>query len=89
MCSRENQNIFYYIKNKNFSQAWSLIKHLDKLTYEDTFMPIFCKFIGHKPYLPDNDNPKEWACKRCHQYIKYNLRKEKLKLINKKNGFKR
>lgn len=88
MC-RESQNIFYHLKNKNVKRVWYLIIHFNKLTYEDTFMPIFCKFIGHKPYLPDNDNPKEWACKRCHQYIKYNLRKEKLKLINKKNGFKR
>lgn len=87
MCSRESQNIFYHLKNKNVKRVWYLIIHFNKLTYEDTFMPIFCKFIGHKPYLPDNDNPKEWACKRCHKYIKYNLRKEKLKLINKKKWF--
>jgi hypothetical protein len=78
--SRETHNIFYYIKNKNFKRAWYWIKHFDKLTYEDTFMPIVCKIRGHKPYQLDVD---EWACKRCHRYIKYNPRFEKLKRLKK------
>ena len=83
-CSRESQNIFRMIKDKNYSRAWYFIKHFDKTTYEDSFMPTVCKCFGHKPYQPDAQwEPEEWACKRCHRYIKYNPRKEKLKRLNK------
>ena len=82
--SRESQNIFYFIKNKNYKRVWYLIKHFDKTTYEDTIGPIICKMKGHIAYQPDTDyNPNEWACKRCHRYIKYNPRLEKLKKLNK------
>ena len=87
VASRVMQNIFYSLKNKNYKRVWYLIKKFDRLTYEDTFMPIFCKIKGHKPYQPDKVNdPDEWACKRCHRYINYNLklqRKLKLKKIKK------
>lgn len=87
---RQSQNIFFYIKNKEYKHALILTKEMitkrDKITYEDTFMPIVCKMKGHKAYLPDpKDEPNEWACKRCNRYIKYNLRKEKLKKLNAKN----
>jgi len=81
--SRETHNIFYYIKNKNFKRAWYWIKHFDKLTYEDTFMPIVCKIKGHKAYQPEPELDPDWACKRCHRYIKYNPRFEKLKRLKK------
>jgi hypothetical protein len=85
---RETQNIFYYIKNKNYKYAFNLtkrmIKYRDKTTYEDTFMPIVCRIKGHKAYQPDPDfEPEDWACKRCHRFIKYNPRKEKLKALKK------
>lgn len=87
---RESQNIFQRIKNKNYKGAWYLIRHFNKLTYEDTFMPIICKMKGHIYYLPDASNePNDWACKRCHRFVKYNPRLEKLKQlkkISKKNG---
>ena len=67
---RESQNIFYFIRNKNYNRAWYLMVHFNKLTYEDSFMPIFCKIFGHKKYVPDSYYPLEVACKRCHQYIK-------------------
>lgn len=83
--SRQTQDIFFYIKNKKWKSAWYFIKHFNKTTYEDTVMPIVCKIIGHKPYQPDSEfEPKVWACTRCHQYIHFNVRKEKLKKINKK-----
>ena len=85
---RETQNIFYYLKNKNYKSDWyftkSMILKRDKTTYEDTFMPIVCKIKGHKPYQPDPSfEPEDWACKRCHRYIKYNPRLEKLKALKK------
>ena len=84
---RQSQDIFRMLKQKNYSGAWYFIKHFDKTTYEDSFMPIICKIKGHKAYQPDKDNePNEWACKRCHTFIKYNLRLEKLKKLNKISG---
>lgn len=86
-CGRESQNIFYFIKNKNYKHAWFLVNHFDKLTYEDTIMPIICKIRGHDAYLSEpNDN--EWACKRCHRFLpNYNhlreSRKAKLKKLKK------
>lgn len=81
---RESQNIFRIIKYGEYKRAWHFIKHFDKLTYEDSFMPIICKIIGHKPYQPDKENePNEWVCKKCHKFIKYNLRLEKLKKLKK------
>lgn len=92
-CGRETQNIFFYLKKskydnkRNWNKIWYLIRHFNKLTYEDTIMPIICKIKGHKAFLPDSWEPNEWACKRCHSYIRnYNPRKEKLKKINKINA---
>lgn len=82
--SRESQDIFYFIKNKNYKRVWYLIKNFDKTTYGDTIGPIICKIKGHIAYRPDiKDEPGEWACKRCHKWIKYNTRLEKLKKLNK------
>lgn len=83
--SRETQDIFFYIKRKNYKRVFYLITHFDKVTYEDTFMPIVCKIKGHKAYQPDAEHePDEWACKRCHRWIfNYNPRKEKLKKLKK------
>jgi len=80
---RESQNIFARIKNKNYKGAWYLVQHFNKTTYEDSFMPYVCKIKGHKYYLPDEHEPDEWACKRCHCFVKYNPRKEKLKKLNR------
>jgi len=81
---RETQDIFFYIKKKDFKRMFYYIKHFNRITYDDTFMPLLCKVIGHKPYQPDAKyEPDEWACRRCHRYIKYNPRKEKLKKLNK------
>ena len=82
--SRESKNIFLYIKMCDFKRVWCCIKNFDRITYDDTFMPLVCKLKGHKPYQPDAKyEPNEWACKRCHRYIKYNPRKEKLKKLKK------
>lgn len=84
---RESQNIFIRIKNKNYGGAWYLIKNFNKITYDDTFMPFICKVKGHIYFLPDPENePNDWACKRCHCFVKFNPRKEKLKKLNKMNG---
>jgi len=29
----------------------------------------WCKVVGHKKYVPDNNEPKEIACKRCHRWV--------------------
>ena len=42
---------------------------LDKLWWEDTFGPLVCKVVGHDPYLTDEINCNEIACKRCHTFI--------------------
>lgn len=69
--SRENQNIFWNLKRRNWKRAWYLIKHFDKLTYEDTFMPLVCKIKGHIKYQPEPEEyPNEIACRRCHNYVK-------------------
>ena len=82
--SRYTQNLFYYIKIKEWKNTWYYINHFNRITYEDTFMPIICKIKGHNAYQPNKNNePNDWACKRCHKYIKYNMRKEKLKKLNK------
>lgn len=81
---RESQNIFRMIKYGEYKKAWYFIRHFNKVTYDDSFMPIVCKMFGHKPYQPDpNFEPDEWACKRCHRYIDYNPRLEKLKKLKK------
>lgn len=82
--SRETQNIFFYIKRKQYKKTWSLIKNFNRITYIDTFMPIICKIKGHKPYKTEPElDSNEWACKRCHRYINYNPRLEKLKRLKK------
>ena len=71
-------------KSKRIFKLAKVQEPYNKLTYEDSFMPIVCKFRGHKPYQPDaNWEPNKWACKRCHNYIDYNPRKEKLKRLDK------
>ena len=81
---RESKNIFWYIKLKQFRKVWRLIKRFDKETYEDTVMPTICKIKGHKPYqVNQHEEQDEWACKRCHRYINYNPRLEKLKRLKK------
>jgi hypothetical protein len=92
-CSRETQDIFYYLNKSNFpyngnkrnwKKIWHLIRHFDEITYGDTFGPYICKIKGHKAYQPDKINePTSWACYRCHKYIKWNPRKEKLIKLNK------
>ena len=83
--SRETKNIFWYIKLKQYRKVWRLIKRFDKETYEDTVMPTICKIKGHKPYQQSDFESSEWACKRCHRYINYNPRLEKLKRLKKIN----
>lgn len=68
--ARQSQNIFRCIKEGNWSGAWYWITHFDKLTFEDTFMPLVCGIVGHKKYQPDPEaDPTEWACRRCHRWI--------------------
>lgn len=85
---RETQDLFREYKNKNWKRFWWLIKNYNKTTHEDTWMPLICKMKGHKPYQPDPKwEPDEWACKRCHRWIDYSLkkqRKDKLDIIKKK-----
>jgi len=80
---RETKNIFWHIKVNNYKGVWRLIKNFDRMTYDDTFMPIICKIKGHKPYQQPNFEPNEWGCKRCNRYIDYNPRLEKLKRLKK------
>lgn len=45
--------------------------HNRHLWFDDNFMPIVCRLFGHKPYQPDSKNePNDWACKKCHRFIK-------------------
>ena len=67
--SRESQDIIRALKYENFKRFWYLIKNFNRLTYDDTFMPLVCKILGHKPYQPVINEP-EWACRRCHRFIK-------------------
>jgi hypothetical protein len=65
--SRESQNLF---KSGSWKRFWYLIKTFNKYTYEDSFMPLICKIKGHLYYLPEPENePNEWACKRCHNWV--------------------
>lgn len=70
MTSRETHNLFFYAKRGNWKSFWYRLMHFDKLTFEDTFMPIVCAMVGHKKYLPEPKySPDEFACKRCHKFI--------------------
>jgi hypothetical protein len=76
--SRETCNLLWILRlakkypdNKKYyyDRFWYVIKHQRKLMFEDTFLPLWCKIVGHKKYIPDNNNPKEIACKRCHMWV--------------------
>ena len=68
---REGLNIFTRLGLAHFLQAWKF-KRIDwKITYEDTFYPIICFIVGHNPYKPDPKwEPKEVACRKCHQWLR-------------------
>ena len=71
---RQTQNLIFYIKRNNWKEFWYFIKHFNKITFEDTFMPLICKLFGHKVIICDliGDNSKvEYTCKRCHRYVNY------------------
>lgn len=64
---REGFNLFNKIQRQNFfrrkNKPW-------RLMFEDTFYPLICRLRGHAPYRPDKINdPRQWACKRCHQWL--------------------
>ncbi len=64
---REGFNLLNKFQRANFfskkHKPWALMFH-------DTFWPLVCRVIGHKPYRPDKIlEPKEWACKRCHTFL--------------------
>lgn len=66
---RETQNLVYFLKQKNYKKFWHNVRRFNRITFDDTFMPYVCKVIGHKEYITDfNDDPLEYACKRCHRY---------------------
>lgn len=67
--SRESFNIRI---NPRAFLRWRNWKWNKKLMFEDNFMPLVCKVIGHDKYLPDvkyNPLTTEVACKRCHRYL--------------------
>jgi len=75
---RDTCNLFLILKlakkypnNKKYyyERFWYVIKHNRKLMLKDTFLPFLCKIVGHQRYIPDENNPKEIACKRCGQFI--------------------
>lgn len=87
---RETQNLFFYLKNKNFRSFWYFLKRYNKITHEDTWMPFVCMIKCHNYYIPDENEPDDWACKRCHKFVNYSMyrhmkeqRKKKLKKIKK------
>ena len=64
--SRETCDLFWILRlakkypdNKKYyyDRFWYVIKHQRKLMFEDTFLPFWCKIVGHKKYTPDSDNP--------------------------------
>lgn len=68
-CSRKRFNLFnkacHYAIKRDWKQ-WALnFKHY---FWVDSFMPIYCKLVGHDKYKPDA-NENIMACKRCHQYV--------------------
>lgn len=70
---REGYNLFQksgrysFMKNKAFKY-----RSLLKLTFQDTFIPIICMFVGHKGYdCSDEKDGSDWACKRCGQFITF------------------
>ena len=76
--SRESEDLFLALKNKNYKRFWWLLKHYNSITHEDTWMPLICKFKGHKYYQPDpNFEPNDWACKRCHRFVNYSLKEQR------------
>jgi len=76
--SRETCDLFWILRlakkypdNKQYyyKRFWYVIRHERKLMFEDTFLPFWCKIVGHKKYIPNSNEPKEIACKRCHKWV--------------------
>lgn len=42
---------------------------LRRLWWEDTFGPLVCWFLKHRPYNTLANDPPEWACRRCHRWL--------------------
>ena len=55
------KNVAYVFKNRRMGYKFDW-----RLIFEDTFMPIVCKFTGHNPYYTMNNGT---ACQRCHKYL--------------------
>jgi len=68
-CSRESFNIFKVRGMKSACRYILRVKRLPDYIWSDSFMPFVCKVVGHKPYKPEQ-REDEWACLRCHVYIK-------------------
>lgn len=67
---REGFNLFNKYQRANF---WSKKNRPWRLMMSDTLLALTCKILRHKPYRPDKINdPREWACKRCHTWLKIN-----------------
>ena len=57
------ENFRFCRKHKDYRIDW-------KYVWEDTIGPVVCRMLGHRPYNSGTQNHIEWACLRCHQYIK-------------------
>lgn len=67
--SREGFNLFNEHGRYHF---FKYFPHLNwNLVWKDTFCPIWCKIVGHDKYdCSDMEDGSEFACRRCHQYVR-------------------
>lgn len=92
---RETCDIFWILRSMKkhpkskhyyYDRFWYVIKYQRKLMFEDTFLHLWCKIVGHKKYTPDNDSPTEIACKRCHMWLQKSIYRPYIDpTINKKD----
>lgn len=70
---RPSYRLYTLLGIRNFTKDVSIgrLKNTawTKMVMEDTFMPLVCWFVGHKPYMPDKGESDDRACRRCHAWL--------------------
>ena len=74
MPSREGYDLFTKVGWQN-ALRYNFGSNVRRYMLTDTFMQLVCILIGHNIYNASDchcgkDCKEEWACKRCHKYVK-------------------
>lgn len=79
MTSTETQDLFWYLKKKDWKGLKKQLKNFNKMTLDDTFKSLICAIKGHTHPVVAIDWASEindkyiiqtaYACKRCRKYL--------------------